>query len=119
MKMTMKFATGVVAQGITPDGKRVQLQSLELAPFFLTAKGQSELLSIRSVSNNEVDIEELAFLVSGSTGKLAKKDRSFVAESVMAVIDQPSSAPAPAEPVSADTEAEGSDDEEDDFEETD
>lgn len=122
MKMTMKFATGVVAEGITPDGKRVKIKSLELQPFFLTAKGQSELLSIKSISNNEVDIEELAFLVSGTTGKLAKKDRSFVAESVVAVIDQAPPAPptAPVEPLPESSSDESDDgEEEDEFEETD
>jgi hypothetical protein len=88
MKMTMKFATGVIAKGMTEDGKEVQLRSVELAPFFLTPKGQSELLSVKSESDQGLDIEELAFLVSGSSGKLTKKDRSFVAESVVADIDK-------------------------------
>jgi hypothetical protein len=88
MKMTMKFATGVVAEGVTDDGKKVQIKSLELQPFFLTAKGQSELLSVKSISDRGIEIEELAFLVSGSNGKLAKKGRQHVEENVVADIDK-------------------------------
>ena len=117
MKVTMQFATGVVVEGTTEDGKKVQLKSVELHPFFLTAKGQSELLSVKSVSDKGVEIEELAFLVSGGNGRMTKKSRHSVEANVVADIDRQE--PDKAEPAESAGDAEPADEEEDDFEETD
>ena len=117
MKMDVSFATGVIVEGTTEDGKTVQIKSLSISPFFLTAKGHSELMSVKSMSDKDLEIEEVAFLVSGSTGKLAKKDRTAVAGVVVADIDKKT--PPGAEAVPAPEDDADDEDEEDDFAETD